>query len=259
MRTVSLLSTLFLTACGTPPTADAVPTEGVLTAKSHKVEICHLTSADTTKVLSIASAAVDAHLSHGDHLAGDYYTDGDGDGFGDAAAEPTTCKVDPTDVTDATDCNDGDLDINPDAEEVCGDGVDNDCDGEIDEGCASACPCAGVLDMESFYDATDGSTYCAIDWDRFGPVIDAFTMEKNEAMRTTSLGQVAAFDWRGTDFESREGSYTCAYVQMTFDPETREPLTEEQAHETFLSREEYEACVTDVGTYIDAYGCDSTH
>lgn len=32
-----------------------------------------------------------------------------------------------------TDCNDGDRNINPDVAEVCGDGVDNDCDGETDE------------------------------------------------------------------------------------------------------------------------------
>ena len=37
-----------------------------------------------------------------------------------------------TDLTEE-DCDDGNADINPDATETC-DGVDNNCDGEIDEG-----------------------------------------------------------------------------------------------------------------------------
>ena len=36
------------------------------------------------------------------------------------------------------DCDDTAADINPDADEVCGDDVDNDCDDVIDEGCDSS-------------------------------------------------------------------------------------------------------------------------
>ena len=39
------------------------------------------------------------------------------------------------------DCNDSDASANPDAEEACGDGVDNDCDGQTDEGCIIDGPC----------------------------------------------------------------------------------------------------------------------
>ncbi len=37
------------------------------------------------------------------------------------------------------DCDDGDAGANPDAAETCDDGVDNNCDGVVDEGCAEAC------------------------------------------------------------------------------------------------------------------------
>ncbi|MFN7133884.1 MAG: putative metal-binding motif-containing protein [Myxococcales bacterium] len=41
-------------------------------------------------------------------------------------------------IESGLDCNDGDPAVFPGAEEACGDGKDNDCDGEIDEGCAAA-------------------------------------------------------------------------------------------------------------------------
>lgn len=47
-------------------------------------------------------------------------TDRDGDGFGDLAEG-------------GTDCNDADANIHPEAPEVCGDAVDNNCDGAIDD------------------------------------------------------------------------------------------------------------------------------
>ena len=52
--------------------------------------------------------------------------DPDGDGYG----EGEDC--------DGPDCNEADPDANPGATEICGDGVDNDCDGE-DEECVGVC------------------------------------------------------------------------------------------------------------------------
>jgi hypothetical protein len=61
-----------------------------------------------------------------------WYFDGDGDGFGDPL-NTVTAPVAPVGyVAIGTDCNDLDATINPGAIEVCYDGIDNDCNGVID-------------------------------------------------------------------------------------------------------------------------------
>ena len=69
--------------------------------------------------------------------------DADDDGYNDAACG-------------GNDCDDSDPDVNPGAAEVCDDGIDNDCDGSIDEGCTS-CPDA---DGDGYEDAACGGTDC---------------------------------------------------------------------------------------------------
>jgi hypothetical protein len=56
-----------------------------------------------------------------------WYLDSDLDGFGDADVSTTACYLMTGYVADDTDCDDTDADRNPDAIEVDGDGVDNDC------------------------------------------------------------------------------------------------------------------------------------
>ena len=73
-------------------------------------------------------ADADADLTTGST----WYADSDGDGFGDAASPVQACDQPSNTVTDDTDCEDGDFDINPDADEIC-DGIDNDCDGDTDD------------------------------------------------------------------------------------------------------------------------------
>lgn len=57
-----------------------------------------------------------------------WYADVDSDTFGDAAATTASCAQPTGYVTDATDCDDADGTVNPGETEVCGNGVDDDCD-----------------------------------------------------------------------------------------------------------------------------------
>jgi len=59
------------------------------------------------------------------------YLDADGDGFGDLSEPFDQCDGDGL-VSNHEDCDDGEVNVNPDALEVC-DGQDNDCDALVDE------------------------------------------------------------------------------------------------------------------------------
>jgi len=77
-----------------------------------------------------------------------YYFDADGDGFGDILESTAACSLPSGYVVLGTDCDDSDPSISPAATEDCN-GVDDDCDGTLDD--AGDCPC----NLESY----DGHSY----------------------------------------------------------------------------------------------------
>jgi len=66
-----------------------------------------------------------------------WYVDGDEDGFGDPAITREACEQPDFYVADATDCDDSQPTVYPGAEEIC-DGLDNDCNDEIDDDAADS-------------------------------------------------------------------------------------------------------------------------
>jgi hypothetical protein len=66
-----------------------------------------------------------------------YYRDADNDLFGSDTETTEACSRPPGFQDNADDCDDGNRFVNPDALEVCDEGVDNDCDGDIDSADAS--------------------------------------------------------------------------------------------------------------------------
>lgn len=71
-----------------------------------------------------------------------YFLDNDNDGFGDPNQSVQSCEPLSGYVTNGTDCDDLHGNVHPDANEVV-DGLDNDCDGLIDEGSSTLSVTAG--------------------------------------------------------------------------------------------------------------------
>src|SRR4051812_29645877 len=68
----------------------------------------------------------------GDGFEHTFYTDGDGDGHGDASKKVQACVASGATVASSDDCDDGKAAVHPGATEVC-DKLDNDCNGKTDE------------------------------------------------------------------------------------------------------------------------------
>jgi hypothetical protein len=89
-----------------------------------------------------------------------WYADADGDSYGNPARSDIDCSQPSGYVADATDCDDTDAAVNPAATEVC-DGIDNDCDGTIDEDdAADAVTWYADADVDGYGDAGDTQVDC---------------------------------------------------------------------------------------------------
>jgi hypothetical protein len=76
-----------------------------------------------------------------------FYRDADGDGYGNATVTTEACEAPSGYVATAGDCNDNDAAVHPGATEMCN-GIDDDCDGQVDEGV-----------QQTFYQDADGDGY----------------------------------------------------------------------------------------------------
>ncbi len=82
----------------------------------------------------------------------DFYADADGDGWGDDDHPTQACEAPSGLIEQGGDCDDGDASVNPEATELC-DGIDNDCDDDVDEDDAE--------DASTWYADADGDGYGA--------------------------------------------------------------------------------------------------
>lgn len=92
--------------------------------------------------------------------ATDWFMDADGDGFGFGPPRGYGCSGGSDEVSNNDDCDQESAEINPLADERC-DGVDNDCDGTIDEdGTINGFPFYADTDGDGWGDANDAELLC---------------------------------------------------------------------------------------------------
>jgi hypothetical protein len=137
-----------------------------------------------------------------------YYADNDNDTFGDAANTTSSCSGVPTGyVTNSLDCNDGVAAINPAAIEICNNGIDDNCNGQIDEKIynttiASSCSSyTWTLNNQTY--TTSGiyinTSNCNVD--------SLILTINNSSTSSTTITACDSYFWNGTTYTS-SGVYT---------------------------------------------------
>ncbi|MBK9644015.1 MAG: VCBS repeat-containing protein [Deltaproteobacteria bacterium] len=90
-----------------------------------------------------------------------FYLDADGDRDGDASSTTAACSLPAGYAATSTDCDDNTASVNPGADELC-DGLDNNCDSEVDEDSAIDAPTWYIDDDQDGYGSTASTkTQCS--------------------------------------------------------------------------------------------------
>jgi len=91
-----------------------------------------------TEVCNLINDDCDGLVDEG--VQSSFYADVDGDTYGNPASSVMACSAPVGYVTDASDCDDNNISVNPGAAEICGNLIDDNCNGFIDEGCGCVNP-----------------------------------------------------------------------------------------------------------------------
>ncbi len=127
-------------------------------------EVCNFFDDDCNLATDDADAGVTDRL--------EWYVDIDGDGHGDPLFSTLACNAPGGTVAAATDCDDLDVAISPDADERC-DGIDNNCDTVVDEAASVDAPLwYADLDGDDWGDAGNTANACDVPADHVADSTD---------------------------------------------------------------------------------------
>ncbi|MFT5686062.1 MAG: hypothetical protein ACI8RZ_007017, partial [Myxococcota bacterium] len=130
-----------------------------------------------------------------------WYADADGDGLGDPDSAVMGCSAPSGYVEDGQDCDDSRLDIYPGASELC-DGLDNDCDGVVDDNPADPTIYFPDGDEDGFGNGAASIASCEAP---LGYVTDGTDCDDSEAnVFPGSTATEIPFDGLDTDCDGRD-------------------------------------------------------
>lgn len=148
MTNPELTITASRTDCSFPVTLTSPYAENNFWSTGETTQSITVNSPNTYYVINNDVCGDVANLIVVDAANSAWYRDADGDGYGDPNITQQACTQPSGYVQDNSDCNDADINSHPGAPEIC-DGVDNNCNGQIDEG----------YNRTTFYRDADGDGY----------------------------------------------------------------------------------------------------
>ena len=132
-----------------------------------------------------------------------YYRDEDGDGFGNPNLSIEACSLPEGYADNNTDCDDKNAAVNPGTAEICGNHIDDNCDGRVDEDCHKL-PKIYITNT-AVREGNDGTRNASFDLGLSKPGNKPITVEYHTADRTAQAPE---------DYEQKSGT-------VTFPPNTR--------------------------------------
>jgi hypothetical protein len=141
-------------------------------------------------------------------------------------------------------------------EEVCGDGIDNDCDGDVDEDC---CPCYGREDLDAYWPANAPTYAFCFDntYDNGNYMHDDLWAWGYEYADHDYQGYMSVYaeQWGYSGPEN----YYCYFYGRMRDLQTDE--VDEELYSMYTTAEEYAACDATLAGFIEDSGleCEETH